>query len=359
MNSKLAAVLARHERVVGDVHATPLPVSFSRGPWDNYRPAYVAFDPFVNDPQGLGSWALGGSGDVLAQANGMISGLLPPPVLVAIDAAPLTLMEKQRLKKEPLSVFILLAEKAQGALIEYIERVGLGAMPRAVAKWGTARSTTARSPYSITVGGVVVRIDPKRTDTPIRLAMQFLAVSFKNIVKAHQVVVQMIYEAGVRAPIDVATAVVGSQIKSATDAVNKAAADMNKALQNVFQMPKLFGALGDGGTASGTTATGATAAGGSIFKTLADLAGFVEVAIATAAMLMKPLDSLDKGNTPQKPSANDIAASAAASSQAKISNLPSDIKDAAKGGMNWTPWAIGGGVVGVGVLAWLLTRKGR
>lgn len=385
LGNDLVAALARHASAVGDVHAQPARVMVQRGPWDQYVRGYMSFD-LANGPTStygrencataLGGFGAASGGSMLQQANAILSSTMPPQVKTMIDASPLTLMQKMKLKKEPLSVFIVLADKAQGLVIEYIERVGLGAMPKPVAKWGASRSSNAKKPYNIMVGGVSVKIDPKKSDNPLRLAMQFLAVSNRNIIKAHQVIAAMIYEAGIQAPLNVVNAVIAAEMKKTGDAVSKtmdaatkaaqdAAKAVQQATQNLFTMPKLFGELGGAvaddvaGAAAGATTLQQVA------QTTAEVAGLVEVAIGTADLLMKPLAALDAGKPASAPTQADLNAASAASveaEQAANANLPADIKNAGKiFGVSKNVVFIGTGVTLVGGLAawWLLKKKKR
>jgi len=378
LGNDLGAALARHASAVGDPRVQPARVMVKSGPWDPYVRGYMSFDLAQGPTSTFGrdnycGTALGAAsgGDLLTQANAILASTMPPQVKTMIDASPLTLMQKMKLKKEPLSVFIVLADKAQGLVIEYIERVGLGAMPKPVAKWGAARSTNAKKPYNLMVGGVSVKIDPKKTDNPLRLAMQFLAVSNRNIVKAHQVIAAMIYEAGINAPLNVVNAVIAEEMKKTGDAVSKtmdaatkaaqdAAKAVQQATQNLFTMPKLFGNLGDYCTGTCGTVVAAAGSGGQILKSISETAALVEAAIGTADLLMKPLSYLSEGKQPPAPTQADLNAASAASIEAQKSSglIPDDIKNAGKIlGMPKGVVYAGAGVTVVGGLAWWLLKK--
>lgn len=343
--SRLGEALQRHQRFIDDANTPPKRVAFGEGPWTERQPSYIGFDASKSAWTSRPDVALGaaGGGDILAQANALIAKALPPQAHVAVDASPLTLMQKQKLKKEPLSVFILLADKSQGAMIEFIERVALGAQPKPVAKWGAARSKNAKSSVTYTISGTTVKVNPKKTDLQLSLALQFLATASMNIVKAHQVALAMVFEAGVNEPFKVVNAVVSSEIKNiatSTDklvqsgmtAAQKAMADAQKAASSLFTMPKLFGAFGDSGVVSGPVATLLASAGVTTGGSFGTFVGFVDAAIITAPLSIPILVKIMEGTSPSPPSSASVKASADASSTVAGLDTPASIKSAAADG---------------------------
>jgi len=344
--ARLSEALRQHQAIMRNAHRPPERVSFGGGPWAHGKSSYIGFDPEVSTwtarpDVALGALGAAKGGDLLAQVNALIAQALPPQAHVAIDASPLTLMQKQKLKKEPLSVFILLADKSQGAVIEFIERVALGAAPKPVAKWGATRSSNAKSSVTYSFGGTPVKVNPKKTDLQLSLALQFLATASMNVVKAHQVALAMVFEAGISEPFKVVNAVVASEIKNvveATDnlvqsgmtAAQKAMQDAQKAAQSLFQMPKFFGvgALGDSGAVSGPLATLLASSGISTSGAFGTFVGFVDAAILTAPLSIPILVKVMEGVNPSPPSSANIQASANAASTVTSLDTPASIKNA-------------------------------
>jgi hypothetical protein len=324
---------------------------------------------------------------LMKQANKLASDTMPPGVKAAIDASPLTLIQKSRLKREPLTVFVVMAEFSQRLLIDFIRDVE--GLPRLAKKQIVSGKT-----YN--VGGRLVKITARKTDDPISLAIQFLTVCNKNPIKAVQVASQYVYTYGIEAPLNMTGAAIGAEFKATAEMVSdvaRAAASMSQsaataaqtaataagksagqavqagqqAAQNVASMVTSMWPFGEygglaGDPASGGAAAGAGSAGGAAFfgsMAVRDIVGLVSAAIALANVIVPMLLNVQKGNPATPPTAAQAQAANAAAS--KIPAPPSDVRARLDADLKilGMPKEIvyAGGAVGLGTALFLALRK--
>jgi hypothetical protein len=322
---------------------------------------------------------------LMKQANKLASDTMPPGVKAAIDASPLTLMQRSRLKREPLTVFVVMAEFSQRLLIDFIRDVE--GLPRLAKKQIVSGKT-----YNM--GGRLVKITARKTDDPISLAIQFLTVCNKNPIKAVQVASQYVYTYGIEAPLNMTGAAIGAEFKATAEMVSdvaRAAASMSQsaataaqtaataagksagqavqagqqAAQNVASMVTSmwpFGEYGALGAAGGGVGEGVAASGGAtLFGSMAvrDIVGLVSAAIALANVIVPMLLNVQKGNPATPPTAAQAQAANAAAS--KIPAPPSDVRARLDADLKilGMPKEIvyAGGAVGLGTALFFALRK--
>lgn len=277
---------------------------------------------------------------------------LPPAVVATINSLPITSKQKRTLRNEPLSAFIVLAEVSKDKVIEFIKRT------QAIS---THRSRTYR------FGSTTVMVNPKTTDSPVKLAMQFLAVSNKDPVAAARIASAMTMEIG-SSLIGAAGAGITRTVQehgdasrrvseSASKAAQSAAADARRAAEaagktaqqvaddarraaesaargvtSIVQSFNPFGCYGTecyglGTTGGAVEAPAAAAAAGTV--TMAEVTGFAAAAVALADLVVPMLNSILGGKQPAPPTqqqANAASQAAAGKAAAFDNNIDPNVK---------------------------------
>jgi hypothetical protein len=320
---------------------------------------------------GYGGFGAINAASAIQTANNFLTPL-PPGVVAAIDASPLTSQQKTTLKKSPVSFFVVMADHAEDKVVEFINRV----------------RSKAHAPSSLRLARRVVSLSPRKGNAAY-LAAQFLAVSNRYPMQALQVASEMVRETGADALV-VGGAAISAAAQNAAKAAQQAgqtaqqvaqqaanaaqqaarqagktADQARKVAEDVFKNVFGFGTLGEPATAA---TAGVTV--GSVLSTAGEIAGAVTAAVALANVLVGPLLDLSAEKNPTPPTAADKAAAEqdakkSAAMDAVIKKDPAlrdaQMRTAAKDKLFGIPrdyLMYGGlGVLGLGGLYLILGRK--